>query len=210
MSRGLKLAASIAIPVLALSGCSQAEAEAEPVITYPSETVQETTEPTTEPWVVPSKEELYPYPKPELPVLAKEHSQNGAEAFAEYFLEAYAYAMATRDADALMSLCTERSEYCAYHAYIIDSALATDTYFSDYLIYDLDVPGSLEGGSNEYVEWGAQVVGYVSPHVIHIEKESDRKDIEEFHFVAAVEVSWDDGWKVEEAEVIPYEDLYDE
>lgn len=210
MSLGLRLAAGLAIPVLVLAGCSQAEAEAEPVITYPSESGEETTEPTTESWVVPSKEELYPYPKPELPLAAQEHSQQGAEAFAEYFMETYAYAMATRDADALMSLCTERSEFCPYHANIIDSAIATDTYFSDYHIYELDVPGSLEGGSNEYVEWGVQVVGYVSPHVIHIEKESDRREIEEFHFVSAVEVSWNDGWKVEEAEVIPYEELYSE
>ncbi len=209
MSRGLKLAASIAIPVLALSGCSQAEAEAEPVITYPSETVQETTEPTTEPWVVPSKEELYPYPKPELPVLAKEHSQNGAEAFAEYFLEAYAYAMATRDADALMSLCTERSEFCIDNRTVIESAIATDAYFLDLYVYDLEVRGSLEGGSNGYVEWGAQVTGYSSPYKIQIGPKIEHEE-EEFHFVSAVEVSWDDGWRVEEAEVIQYEDLYDD
>jgi hypothetical protein len=208
--QGLKLVAGLVLPLVVLVGCSQAEAEAEPVITYPSETVEEPSEATSEEWTVPSKEELYPYPKPEMPAIAQEHTQAGAEAFSKYFIETYAFAMATRDAEAMASLCTERAEFCRFHVDLIDSALRTDSYYLDYRLHDLEVTGSLEGGSNEYVEWGTQLIGYISPSSLHFGDGSEPKLFDEFHFVAGVEVSWDDGWKVEEAQAVDYSEVYDD
>ncbi|MGI6785791.1 MAG: DUF6318 family protein [Gleimia sp.] len=210
MRQGLKLVVGLVLPLVVLVGCSQAEAEAEPVITYPSETVEEPSEATSEEWTVPSKEELYPYPKPEMPAIAQEHTQAGAEAFSKYFIEIYTYAVATRDIDALEELCTERSGFCSHNAGLMESLLGTGSFLLDYRVYDLEITGSLEGGSNEYVEWGTQLIGYVSPHTLQFGDGTEPREFEEYHFVAGVEVSWDDGWKVEEAQVVDYEDVYDD
>lgn len=210
MRQGLKLVVGLVLPLVVLVGCSQAEAESEPVITYPSETVEEPSETATEEWTVPSKEELYPYPKPEMPAIAQEHTQAGAEAFAKYFMEAHAYAMATRDPEVLSALCSDESEFCAYFIDIIEDCLETDSYMDGYYVQDLIVSGSLEGGTTDRVEWGAQVIGYSTPYTFMFGDGSEPGEFDEFHFVAGIEMYWDEGWKVEDASAGSYEEIYGE
>ncbi|MDO5049781.1 MAG: DUF6318 family protein [Actinomycetaceae bacterium] len=209
-----KIAAGLALPALVLAGCSDAEAEAEPEATYPSQSATELNEsPTEEPTtalVPPTKEELYPYPVPELPDAAKQRTKQGAEAFSVYFMEVLGYSMATLEPEALRGVCTETSEFCDYFAKVIEGAAETESYFDGYDIRGLEATGSLQGGSTDRVEWGTQVIGYVTEHYGHVARDSEIRKFEEFHFVAAVEVMWDDGWKVEEAQAVPYEEVYDD
>ncbi|MDO5049784.1 MAG: DUF6318 family protein [Actinomycetaceae bacterium] len=209
-----KLAAGLVLPALVLAGCSEAEAEAEPEITYPSQSVTESTEaPTEEPTtalVPPTKEELYPYPKPVMPEAAKARTKEGAMAFAVYVAEIYAYSIAIRDPQPLMDVCTDVAEFCKFYKSEIERSIETDTYRVGYAMQDLEPTGALEGGTTDRVEWGAQVVGYTAPYVLREGAEGETTRVAPLHFVFGVEVAWLDGWKVEEAQALPYEEVYDD
>ncbi|MDO5049782.1 MAG: DUF6318 family protein [Actinomycetaceae bacterium] len=213
-----RIAVRIMLPVLVLAGCAETSTDTRHEVVEPLPSQARITEklseaPTEEPTtalVPPTKEELYPHPKPVIPEAAKARTKEGAMAFAEYFVEVYAYATATRDPQALMEVCTDAAGFCLTNVEFIEHNIESGTYKVGYFMYDLEATGALEGGTTDRVEWGAQVIGYIAPYELQNVTSGERAHMEESRFVAGVELAWLDGWKVEEAQALPYEEVYDD
>ncbi len=115
MRRTLALATAGLLSGMTLSACSDNEPEASPTVSS-SASATSTTEPTEPTGPTESTE---PDPssdptKPALPGLAKRHSQAGARAFIEHYIEALNYSYATSRSGPLRTVSSPKCLACRY------------------------------------------------------------------------------------------------
>lgn len=208
----LMLVATLAMTSV-LAGCSNGDGKSAVASEPLSATVsaaEATTEATTEAFTIPPIKELYPHPKPEMPALAKEHSKEGAMAFAAYFLEGCGYSLVAQDLDFFSRFCAPDAKYCRDQVEAIKGAAASDSYFKDLYFHDLVATGALVGGQKPRVEWGVQVIGFADDSEVVLSAGHETRPVKGMKLVSGIDLYWDDGWKVSEAQVVPYEDVYDD
>lgn len=213
---GPVVAASVLASAVALSGCSNAgggSAAGKGVGSAVSATTASSevaTEATTEVFTIPPLKERYPHPTPEMPALAKEHSKEGAMAFAAYFVEAASYSLLAQDKDFFTKYCADDAKYCQEQLQSIDKAVLSNSYLKGVYMHDLVATGALVGGQKPRVEWGVQVIGFFDDYEVVVESGAETHSVNGMKFVSGVDLFWDDGWKVSEAQVFPYDQVFDD
>ncbi|EPD29440.1 hypothetical protein HMPREF9238_01576 [Gleimia europaea ACS-120-V-Col10b] len=181
-------------------GCSSSEKnEAEQA--QSSLTTTAITEVVTEAPTIPPADVLYPYPKPDMPPEAHEHSVLGAQAFSVYVLHMFGYAGATRDIDSFASLCIEDSVSCNRFLDRMKIRIEEGSYYEGYDLQVTRVNGSAYGGSRPEAEYGTQLAAFVPGHVFHDGPTGELVKFEDREIIGAVEVVWRDEWKVVELQM---------
>ena len=155
---------------------------------------------------IPPADVLYPHPKPEMPAEAHEHSVLGAQAFSVYFLQMFGYVGATQDLEEFSTLCVNDSVSCNKFIQHIQQMTKEGSYYEGYELRVLSVNGSLYGGVRAEVEYGTQLSVLIPAHVLHDANKPGEVRHEEREVIGAVEVMWNDGWKVVEAQMKAVDD----
>lgn len=207
--RLVSTAALSAVVLVCLSGCS-GEGEAEALAPTSSPTTAAVTEPITEAGTVPPVEELYPYPKPEFPPEANEHSVLGAQAFTVYSWHTLVYAVAVRDPEPLQAICMPDVNGCVKTLELIEGLRDTNSYYLGYALEDLVIKGSMPGGGSEGAEWGTQLAGTNPAFVLYDNETGEETQYEQERLVFAAEVVWNDGWRISNVGINEYSEVYDE
>ncbi|MDO5034308.1 MAG: DUF6318 family protein [Actinomycetaceae bacterium] len=212
VSGSLKLFVVLGAGALALSGCGTAaipEPQRQEDSLPAAATSEVTDEPTTVRATVPPHDVLYPYPVPEMPPEAYEHSVLGAQAFTVYFLQTFAYAMSIRDTRPLEEIMLPDSEFLGQCVELIDWLNETDSYYVGYYFEDMVVNGSLDGGNHPDAEYGTQVTVYVAEYTYVNGETGEEEVLPPERVLGGAEIAWrDDGWVVTGGAFGSYEDVY--
>ena len=115
-------AAALAVAV-GLAGCSDGDTDAAPKAATPSEPVTVSATPT--PTAPPPPATPYPHPTPEEPQGMYQHTDGGAIATAQYFVELIGYQASTGDTSKMQRISLPECKYCArlmkYDEHVIKS-----------------------------------------------------------------------------------------
>lgn len=209
-----KLVRWLAAPVLAASavglvGCdSLGSGTAETEVTDLPDAEAAATEEPTEEFTLPPLKMRYRNPVPEIPDYAREHTREGASAFAIYFWEAYAYSLAARDKTLFETSCSDTSEFCQEAIRFIDSLIETDSYVTGIGVDRMWVQETLYPDGSTPAEWVFQIDGCIPRYTVWYDKKAGSRPVDEMCFVSYVYLFWDDGWKVDELMYTTKSDFY--
>ena len=157
---------------------------------------------------IPPADVLYPHPKPEMPAEAHEHSALGAQAFSVYAMKIFMYSVSIRDPKPLRDICVSGSESCANMLDFIEGIAESDAYYEGFYTDDIRVKGSLDGGSTPRAEYGTQLQANVPEYKFYENSANSPKIHPKDTIIFAVEVSWDEGWKVSDAQAGTEEEAF--